>query len=270
MKKLFYPLVVLVCLLASSARAQIQYNWWDIDAYTTLSYTLTDVNVPTGYWWGNYNYYYGPYLNPYLYPAYSGEYYSLTDPNVSPYVTRYGLGWGGLTLPATWWGGATPWYGFTDWYDYTYTSLTLRTVYTWSWYDIQVGRNPWVWDIYTGVNGSQAIPFDTVTQSSAFWSPHYWSYNGGLFYGQFTPMVDVIASQSAITAEVLALGGNSYDVQYLLNSQVILDAIANNVSGTDSIWIQVAEAPEPSTFALLGIGAIGLLAYVARRRTTKA
>jgi hypothetical protein len=255
MKKL--QLVILAALLAGSAQAQIIDNWWGLDSYTTLTYTTTSVDVPTGYWNGDSPFFWGGYN----WAANQGWWYPLTDPNVSPYVSRYGLGWdpSGYTLP---------FFGFTDWYDYQYTSLTAQTVYTWSWYDIHPNYS-YVWDIYTGVNGSQVIPFNSVFQSSVIWSYHYWAYDGGLYTGLFTPCADVIASQSAITAYLTAHNISAADITALEQSQVVEDAIAynNNGLGTDSIFIQYAywQVPEPSTVSLLALGALALL----RRRQGK-
>ncbi|MGO9246405.1 MAG: PEP-CTERM sorting domain-containing protein [Verrucomicrobiia bacterium] len=46
--------------------------------------------------------------------------------------------------------------------------------------------------------------------------------------------------------------------------------VPNNVFITSITSTPSATVPEPSTFALLGLGAVSLLAYVARRRTAKA
>ena len=245
-KKLWLYSLMMAALLAGSARAQIIDNWWGLDAYTTFTYTTIDVNVPTGYWGGGYPYIWGGYN----WTANQGWWYPLTDPNVSPYVSRYGLGWDSYA----------PWYGFTDWYDYTYSSETVQTVYTWSWYDVHPGY-AYVWDFYTGVNGTQVIPFASSIQGSFFWSPHYWSYNGGYFTGTFSPAVDVIASQSAITAYLTSVGAGSDDITMILNSQVVLDAIANNDNGlgSDSIVVQYALIPEPATVSLLFLGGLALL-----------
>jgi hypothetical protein len=242
---------MMAALLAGSARAQIASSWVGLDAYTTLTYTTIDVNVPTGYWYGNYAYNWGGYY----WPAYLGWYYPLTDPNVSPYVSRYGLGWGGYA----------GWLGFTDWYDYTYSSLTAQTVYTWSIYDVRQNQSMYVWDIYTGVNGTQVMPFSTASQASVYWTPHYWYYNGGYLTGLFTPNADVIASTSAITSWLIANGATSYEITMILGSQIVVDAIAanNNGLGSDSIWIQVADVPEPTTVSLLLLA--GLVLVIKRK-----
>lgn len=248
MKHLLYSLT-LAALLAGSAQAQISYDWWGLDAYTTLTYTTASINVPTGYWNGAYAYSWGGYN----WAANQGWWYSLGDPNVSPYVSGYGLGWGAYT----------PWFGFADWYDYTYSSLSAETAYTWSFYDVHPYQS-YVWDIYTGVNGAEAIPFDGVTQASVAWSSHYWSYDGGQYIGLFSPNIDVIASDSAIEALLIADGADLVDIEAILNSQVVRDVIANNANGlgNGSIFVQFADintVPEPATVSLFFLAGLALV-----------
>lgn len=118
MKKLLSP-VVLAILLTGVSRANAGVfwnNWWGVDGYTTWSYTINSVTVPTGYWGGLYGYNWGGYY----WPANYGWWNPPSAIYVSPYVTRYGLDG---------WGNWAPFYGFTDWYSYTYLSLTPRTIY---------------------------------------------------------------------------------------------------------------------------------------------
>jgi len=259
MKKLLLFSVVLVSLLAVSARAEpspIDYAWWGPDGYFSVSYTTVDTYEQTGYWWGSYDYYWPGYYGSY-WPAYSGwvyynQVYSL------PYWQRYGFGWYG----PSWW------YGFTDLLDYTSTISLQMGV--WSWY---VHEQGWgvnyghVWDIYTGVNGAEVVPLSLSVTTSVTWSPHYFYYDPLQYYGQFSPVLYCVASPAAITSLLTLEGADANEINGLLNSQLVEDAIANNDNGlgSDDIGIQMAIVPEPTTFALLGIGAIGLLGCIRRR-----
>jgi hypothetical protein len=113
------------------------------------------------------------------------------------------------------------------------------------------------------------LTFDPSIASEFTVESHDYSVVGGYSTGDFSALTWVTATESGFRSYLDPLYSSDI-VDDILDDAMVQDVIANNITGTGVIGIQVTDSfdvpiPEPSTLLLFGVGALGFIAYGWRR-----